>query len=114
MQVRQDLSAEWHKRCQVVCKAQERQEQEVKFSGTPRRRWLLVHEVLESTSVFPEESVRKWVLVLDFHRASEDYIRSVMRLRQLIRYDDSCFPVSSPRSIRHLALAAATGQFVAL
>ena len=33
--------------------------------------------LFESTSVLPEETVRKRVLVLDYLRVSEDYIRSV-------------------------------------
>ena len=100
----------------MACKAQERQDQEIHFLGTPRSRttsgdgfWCM-GDMFESTSVFPEETVRKWVLVRDYLRVSEDYIRSVIRLRQLIRYGESCFPVSSPRS--HLVAEEYCGRLL--
>ena len=81
--------AEWH------VKRKSARTKRSNFQVHPAGDGFLVHggTCFESTNVFPEESVRKRVLVLDYHRASEDVYDNLFGMMS------PCFPVSSPRSI---------------
>ena len=80
LQVREDLSAEWHTKCRVACEAQERHDQEVQFSGSSRSGtgtrsgfWCMGY-LFKGSFIFAEETLQKWFLVFDYLGALKDYL----------------------------------------
>ena len=78
LQAREGLSAEWRTKCRVAYEAQERQDQEVQFSGTPhsgtdsRSGFWCKGYLFKGSLIFAEEALQKWFLMLDYLGALKD------------------------------------------